>query len=49
MPHENSENLLIDFVRNATRLRWFRSDLTSENISMLQLERAEVEFVRNMQ
>jgi hypothetical protein len=36
---------LIKFVRRATNLRWFRSDLTPENVAMLQRERPEVTFV----
>jgi hypothetical protein len=36
---------LIKFVRRATNLRWFRSDLTPENVAMLQLERPDVTFV----
>jgi hypothetical protein len=36
---------LVKFVRRATNLRWFRSDLTPENVAMLQLERPDVTFV----
>ncbi|MGK3745212.1 MAG: hypothetical protein ACI90V_012073 [Bacillariaceae sp.] len=37
------QNLLIKFVRNApTTLHWFRSDLTKENIVMLQKERLQL-------
>ena len=40
------QNTLIKFVRNAPRtLRWFRSDLTQDNIKMLQLERPEIELL----
>ncbi|CAB9506780.1 expressed unknown protein [Seminavis robusta] len=35
---------LIKFVRNAPNLRWFRSDLTADNVKMLQQERPEVIF-----
>ena len=36
---------LVKYVRNApTSLRWFRSDLSPENITMLQLERPDIEF-----
>ena len=39
-------NALIKYIRNApTTLRWFRSDLTTENIQMLHHERPEIEFV----
>ena len=40
------QNALIKFIRNAPRsLRWFRSDLSKENIAMLQLERPGIEFL----
>mgnify|MGYP003336191613 CR=1 FL=1 len=40
------QRILIKFVRNAPpSLRWFRSDLTKENISMLQRERPEIQFL----
>ena len=40
------QNALIKFVRNAPKsLRWFRSNLTTENISMLRSERPEIELV----
>jgi hypothetical protein len=35
---------LIEFVRRATNLRWFRSDLTPENVAMLRRERPDVTF-----
>ena len=35
---------LIKFVRNATNLKWFHSDLTAENVEMLQWERPDVVF-----
>jgi hypothetical protein len=35
---------LIKFVRNTPSLRWFRSDLSSENVAILQVERPEVTF-----
>lgn len=35
---------LIKFVRNATNLKWFSSDLTQENIEMLKAERPDVVF-----
>jgi hypothetical protein len=38
------QSLLIKFVRNGpTSLRWFRSDLTQDNMTMLRLERPEIE------
>jgi hypothetical protein len=37
--------VLIRFVRNAPNLRWFRSDLTPENVAMLKAERPDVTFV----
>ena len=38
------QNALIKFVLNApSSLRWFRSDLTQENIDMLKLERPKIE------
>jgi hypothetical protein len=40
------QNALIKFVRNAPpTLRWFRSDLTIENMNMLRLERPEIELL----
>ena len=41
------QNALIKFVRNAapSTLKWFRSDLTQENIDMLHNERPDIELV----
>jgi len=40
------QNALIKFVRNAAQtLRWFRSDLTEDNMNMLRSERPGIEFV----
>mmetsp|Transcript_40457 Transcript_40457/g.41024 ORF Transcript_40457/g.41024 Transcript_40457/m.41024 type:complete len:103 (-) Transcript_40457:183-491(-) len=40
------QNALIKFVRNIpSTLKWFRSDLTQENINMLRLERPDIELV----
>ena len=40
------QNALIKFIRHAPpSLRWFRSDLTQENIGMLRSERPTIEFV----
>ena len=36
---------LIKFVRNAPSLKWFRSDLTLDNIAMLQKERPGIELL----
>jgi len=46
------QNALIKFVRNAPSLRWLRSDLSIENIAMLQEERSrlgkgEIELLSN--
>jgi hypothetical protein len=43
-PKPIPQSMLIRFVRNAPNLRWFRSDLTSENVVMLQRERPDVVF-----
>jgi len=41
-----SQDALIKFVRNAPlTLKWFRSDLTKENIDMLRLERPGIELL----
>ncbi|OEU07394.1 hypothetical protein FRACYDRAFT_251199 [Fragilariopsis cylindrus CCMP1102] len=41
-----SQNTLIKFVRNAPlTLRWFRSDLTLNNMKMLRLERPGIELL----
>ena len=38
-----TQKMLIKFIREApTSLRWFRSDLTPENMTMLRLERPEI-------
>jgi hypothetical protein len=39
------QNALIKFVRNVASLRWFRSDLTQENIDMLKKERPDIQFL----
>ena len=40
------QNALIKFVRKAPKsLRWFRSNLTLENMTMLRSERPEIELV----
>ena len=46
MPSAITQNALVKFVQFApSSLRWFRSDLTQENIEMLQEERPEIEFL----
>lgn len=39
------QQTLIKFVRGAPRLCWFRSDLTPDNVTMLQAERPNITFV----
>ncbi|MGK3742548.1 MAG: hypothetical protein ACI8RD_008905 [Bacillariaceae sp.] len=39
------QNALIKFVRSVPSLRWFRSDLTQENMDMLRLERPGIELL----
>lgn len=39
------QSALIEYVRWAKKLRWFRSDLSKQNIEMLKRERREVCFV----
>ena len=40
------QNALIKFVRNAPKsLRWFRSDLTHDNMNKLRSERPEIQFL----
>ena len=44
--HVLPQNVLIKFVRQALpSFRWFRSDLSSKNITMLRAERPDIEFV----
>ena len=40
-----SQDMLITMVRNHPTLQWLRSDLSADNVAMLQLERPEVTFV----
>lgn len=40
-----SQEMLIKMVRNHPALRWLRSDLTKENIAVLQRERPDITFV----
>lgn len=39
------QGMLMKMVRNLSRLRWLRSDLSPENIAILHQERPEVTFV----
>jgi hypothetical protein len=40
-----SQGIIIKFVRHTPTLRWLRSDLTEENVAMLQQERPDITFV----
>mmetsp|Transcript_14040 Transcript_14040/g.21444 ORF Transcript_14040/g.21444 Transcript_14040/m.21444 type:complete len:229 (+) Transcript_14040:2-688(+) len=40
-----TQAMLMKFVRKAKKLRWFRSNLTPENIVILKKERPDVEFI----
>ena len=40
-----SQEMLIKMVRNNLTLQWLRSDLSAENVAMLQQERPDVTFV----
>ena len=40
-----SQEMIIKMVRNNRGLRWLRSDLTAENVAMLQQERPDITFV----
>jgi len=40
-----SQDIIIKMVRRHPTLRWLRSDLTAENVVMLQRERPEITFV----
>ena len=43
---DDKQNALIRFVRNApSTLRWFRSDLTPDNMTMLRMERPGIELL----
>ena len=44
-PEPVPQDIIIKFVRRHHPLRWLRSDLTAENVAMLQQERPEVTFV----
>jgi hypothetical protein len=43
--HKISQAMIIKFVRYTPTLRWLKSDLTDENVTMLQQERPDVTFV----
>lgn len=41
-----TQDMLVKMVRNLSRLRWLKSDLSKENVvAMLKGERPEVTFV----
>jgi hypothetical protein len=42
--HTIPQEALIQFVRSSPLLQWFRSDLTPDNVSMLQKERLDIVF-----
>ena len=43
---DDKQNALIKFVRNApSTLRWFRSDLTPDNMTTLRLEQPGIELL----
>ena len=45
--HDMPQTALLNFIRNApTTLRWFRSNLTQDNIAIVQQERPAIEFVQ---
>jgi len=45
-PPSIPQGALIKFIRNApSTLKWFRSDLTQENINVLQMEHPGIEFL----
>ena len=43
---EEGQESLMKFVRSAGSLKWFRSDLTDENVAILRKERPDVVFCR---
>jgi hypothetical protein len=45
IPQRIPQKALIKLVRRSPHLQWFRSDLSYENIAMLQLERPYLTFV----
>jgi hypothetical protein len=44
-PQPISQGAIIKLVRHMPTLRWLRSDLTAENVALLQQERPDVTFV----
>ena len=45
--HDMPQMALLNFIRNAPMtLRWFRSNLTKDNIAIVQQERPAIEFVQ---
>jgi len=45
--HRISQKCLISFVLSSKKLRWFRSDLTSANVTLLKKHRPDVVFAGN--
>jgi len=43
-PEPVTQQMLMKMVRHHSNLRWLRSDLTAENVSMLKQERPEITF-----
>jgi FtsZ-binding cell division protein ZapB len=43
--HPLPQEMIIKFVRHSPTLQWLRSDLTAENVAMLQLELPDITFV----
>jgi hypothetical protein len=43
---EEGQESLMRFVRSAGKLKWFRSDLTDENVAILEEERPDIVFCR---
>jgi len=43
---EEGQKSLMTFVRSAGSLKWFRSDLTDENVAILRKERPDIVFCR---
>ncbi len=44
-PTELSQNYLMKFVQGVPSLRWFRSDLSTENVERLKKDRPDVTFI----
>jgi len=44
-PERIPQDMLMKMVRHHPTLRWLRSDLTPENVAILQQERPDITFV----